>query len=139
MVNQGAQSLEDVHGRPRARASCSAELLGGPSCLGSDCGLLTSCSYARKHQCGVLTLWPAYLFLPCDLRSSSCERKGGHPFPRLPGNSHLLHRGVLHRLHGGDGHPVPDEEHDQEAGLQQPAGCAQADQAHPPAETGNRK
>ena len=29
--------------------------------------------------------------------------------------------------------------YDQEAGLQQPAGCAQADQAHPPAETGNRK
>lgn len=49
-------------------------------------------------------------------------RKGDPSFPRLPGNSHLLHRGVvLHRLHGGDSHLVPDEEHDQKLGLQQPA------------------
>lgn len=98
-----------------------------------------SFSYARTHQSSVLTLWPAYLFLPCDLRSSSRKREGDHSFPRLPGNSHLLHRGLLNRLYGGDRHCVPNEDHDQEARLQQPAGCAQADQAHPLAETGNRK
>lgn len=91
------------------------------------------------HQSSVLTLWPAYLFLSCDLQSSSSKRKGDHSFPRVSGDSHLLHRGLLDRLYGGGGHRVPDEEHDQEAGLQQPAGCAQADQAHPSEETGNRK
>lgn len=82
---------------------------------------------------------PLILFLFCGLQSSAGERKGDHSFTRLPGNSYLLHRGLLNCLHGGDSHLVPNEDHDQEAGLQQPAGCAQTDQAHPPAETGNRK
>lgn len=98
-----------------------------------------SFSYARTHQSSILILWLAYLFLPCDLHFSSCKRKGDHSFPRLPGDSHLLHRGLLNRLYGGDRHCVPNEDHDQEAGLQQPASCAQADQAHSLAETGNRK
>lgn len=90
-------------------------------------------------QSRVLTLWPAYLFLPCDLQPSSRKRKGDYDFPRLLGDSHLLHRGLLNCLHGGDSHRVQNEDHDQEARLQQPAGRAQADQAHPFAETGNRK
>lgn len=91
------------------------------------------------HPSGVLTLWPASLSHPCDLPSSARQREGDPSLPRLPGDSHLLHRGLLDRLHGGDRHRVPDEDHHQEAGLQQPAGRAQAHQAHPPAETGNRK
>lgn len=76
------------------------------------------------HPSGILTLWPAYLFLSCDLKSSTCERKGDYSFPRLPGNSYLLHRGLLNCLHGGDSHLVSNEDHNQEAGLQQPASGA---------------
>lgn len=91
------------------------------------------------HQPRVLTLWPAYLFLPCGVHSSSCKREGDHGFPRLPGDSHLLHRGLPNCLYGGDGHLVPNEDHDQEARLRQPTSRAQADEADSPAETGNRK
>ena len=121
----------------QARATPQHRVVGKPVLGNANCCLIFSC--ARMHQSSVLTLWPAYLFHPCDLQSSARQRKGDPSLPRLPGDSHLLHRGLLNCLHGGDSHRVPDEDHHQEAGLQQPAGCAQAHQAHPLAETGNRK
>lgn len=142
VVKRGAlgcsPSWGEVHGRPVARAFLQPRVIREtrPWEWSSPC---VSFNCARAHQARVLTLWPAYLFLPCGLHSSSCKRKGDYGFPRLPGDSHLLHRGLPNCLYGGDGHPVPNEDHDQEAGLQQPARCAQADQAHPLAETGNRK
>lgn len=81
----------------------------------------------------------AWLFPPEILQSSSWKGKGISNISRLPGNSNLLHRGLPDCLHGADGHPVPHEEHHQEAWLQQPARCPQADKANPSAQTGNRK
>lgn len=81
----------------------------------------------------------AWLFPPKNFPSSSWKRKRIPDVSRLPGNSNLLHRGLLNCLHGADSHPVSHEEHHQEARLQQPARCPQADKAHPSAQTGNRK
>lgn len=141
VVKRGAFGYSHSFGRGawQALSPChSAALSHWEACAWGRSSPCDSFSYARMHRPRV-TLWPAYLFLPCGLHSSSCKRKGDYGFPRLPGDSHLLHRGLPDCVYGGDGHPVPNEDHDQEARLQQPASCAQADQAHPLAETGNRK
>lgn len=65
----------------------------------------------------------AWLFPPKNFQSSSWKRKRISDISRLPGNSNLLHRGLLNCLHGADSHPVSHEEHHQEARFQQPARC----------------